>query len=171
MLDPAWGEPSQIINVKDNKMVMQPPLGMSQNAINQGLIFEDIDLGAKIRIAKGTDPAVEYVGLIFWAEDYDNYYTASLAPDGRFGIVRRVKGRWLYPVSYRKHTAIKSGVGEWNDLHIQTKGNTATLFINGEQVITFKGQPPRGGGMIGMHGESSGASQAVCEFSDLKVTK
>jgi len=52
-----------------------------------------------------------------------------------------------------------------------TKGNQATVYINDTEVVTFKGQPPQGGSLIGVKGDSPEKSQAVWEFSDLKVTK
>ena len=74
-------------------------------------------------------------------------------------------------MAFRAHDAIKKGVDQWNALRVVTKGNSATVFINDQQAIAFKGQPPRGGGMIGVHGESGKSSQAICEFSHIAVSK
>ena len=91
-LDPAWGEPSEAVKVKDKKLVVQPPVGMSQTQLNQGFLFDDVELTGKVRLAQGDDPN-QYAGLVFWAEDYDNYYAFTVTTDGRYGVIRRVKGR------------------------------------------------------------------------------
>jgi len=169
-LDPGWGDPSNRIKAEDGKLVVTPAPGMSQTALNQGLLFEDMTATIKARIANGDDPA-QVAGLAFWGSDLDNYYFAAVSANGRFGVVRRIKGKWLFPVSYRTSPLVKQGMGEWNEVRVVTKGNNATLFINGEQAISFKGQAPAGGSLLGVHGESGVESQTVCEFTELKVTK
>lgn len=170
-LDPGWGDPTEMLSVKENKLVVTSPVGMSQCQLNQALLFEDADIQVKARLAKGEGTAQEYFGLVFWGEGYDSYYCLTISQDGRVGVLRRSKGRWLFPVAYRAHDAIKKGVGEWNDLRVTTKGPNAAIFVNGQQVAAFKGQPPQGGGFIGVRAESGSGSPAVGEFSDLKLTK
>ncbi len=170
-LDPGWGEPTQMMSVKDNKLVVTAPVGMSQCQQNQALVFDDADIRVKARLAQGDEVNQEYFGLVFWGTDYDSYYCLTVSPDGRYGVIRRHKGRWMYPVAYRTHDVVKKGVGQWNDLRVTIKGTSATVFINGQELVSFKGQPPQGGGLIGVRGESGASSAAVCEFSELKVTK
>jgi hypothetical protein len=52
---------------------------------------------------------------------------------------------------------------------VVTKGRQATAYINDKQVATFPGQPPVGGGCIGLYGQS-GKSQNIWQFSGLEVT-
>jgi len=54
-------------------------------------------------------------------------------------------------------------------LRVVTKGRQATAYINDKEVATFSGQPPPGGGCIGLYGQS-GKSQNIWQFSNLKVT-
>jgi len=79
--------------------------------------------------------------------------------------------RTLQPVPWCENTVIKKSVGQTSQLRVMTKGNQATVYINDTEVVTFKGQPPQGGSLIGVKGDSPEKSQAVWEFSDLKVTK
>jgi hypothetical protein len=50
--------------------------------------------------------------------------------------------------------AVVKGMGKTNALRVQTKGNLATLYVNGQQVETLTGQPPAGGGFVGFYAES-----------------
>ncbi len=169
-LDPAWGSPSQNVSVKDGKLILQPEVNRSFSDINQGSVFEDMDACVKVSMAKSDDLS-SGGGIIFWAKDYGDYYFLYVTGNGMFEIGRWVGGRYLFPVSLRENSAIKKGVGEVNQLRIVTKGDQATAYINDTELITFRGQPPQGGGLIGLRGDSPEKSQAVWEFSDLKITK
>ncbi len=74
-------------------------------------------------------------------------------------------------VAWRQNAAVKQGIGQINRLRMVTKGNEATAYINGTEVVTFSGQPPDSGSFIGVFGDSPTNSQNVWEFSDLKVIK
>ncbi|HSE83223.1 MAG TPA: hypothetical protein VLB01_01585, partial [Thermodesulfobacteriota bacterium] len=124
----------------------------------------------KLTLAKSDEPAGASAGLLFWAKDYGEYYYAYLI-NGGLTVARWIGGRWLYPVSLRENAAIKKGLGETNQLRLVTKGAQATLFVNGTEIVSFKGQPPQGGSLVGLRGESSANSPAVWEFSGLKITK
>jgi hypothetical protein len=55
-------------------------------------------------------------------------------------------------------------MGKSNTLRIQTRGNTATLFINDLQVGNLTGTPPSGGGMFGFYAESANSATGVDKF-------
>ena len=169
-LDPDWGEKSSNLSVNNGKLIIQPEVNKGYSVINQGSIFEDMDFCVKITLAKTEDLSGTSQGFLFWAKSYDEFYYLYVI-DGKFSVARWVGGRWLYPVPSRENAAIKKGIAESNQLRVVTKGNQATVYINDTEVVTFKGQPPQGGSFIGMRGESPSNSQAVWEFSDLKVTK
>jgi len=50
-----------------------------------------------------------------------------------------------------------------------TKGNQGTLFINGKQVISFTGQPPQGGTLVGFKVASGPQGQNSVAFSNFQV--
>lgn len=166
-LDPAWGSN---LSVNNGKAVIRPEITMRYLSLNQANIFEDIDASIKVSTAKSDDPSWGG-GIAFWATDYNNYYWLAINGNGLFTVQRRVKGRDLQPVPWRENGAVKKGLGEWNHLRVVTKGNQTTIYINKTEVVTFKGQPPQGGGFIGVFGDSPKNSQNVWEFSELKVMK
>ena len=55
-------------------------------------------------------------------------------------------------------------MGKSNALRVQTKGNTATLFINDQQVGSFTGTPPAGGGQVGFYSESLSTATSTDTF-------
>ena len=63
------------------------------------------------------------------------------------------------------------GVGVANTLRVQTAGNTATLFINDQQVGTFTGTPPAATSQVGFFTGSSSKTADTWDVSDLTVTK
>jgi surface antigen len=52
---------------------------------------------------------------------------------------------------------------------VVTKGAQMTAFINDKQVITMTGQPPLGGGCVGISGSSDLDRQSTWQFSNLRV--
>jgi hypothetical protein len=169
-LDPAWGNSSQNLSVNNGKLVLQPNLNAGFVALNQANLYNDVDACIKMSMAKSDDPAWGG-GLVFWAKDNSNYYTLLMSGDGQFSIRRYVSDRALTPVDWRESASIKKGIGQVNELRVVTRGNRATAYINDTEVITFNGQPPDGGSLIGVKASSAEKSQIVWEFSDLKITK
>lgn len=168
-LDPGWGEASDLVTTRDGKMVLRPKTGTSQAVQHQGIVVEDGNVSVTIKLVRD-DGRVQATGLIFWGTDYQSYYVVDITPDGRYAVTRWAKGRWLYPVSYRKTDAIKKDYNQENEVRVMMKGSVATVFINGLQIISIKGQPPKGGGLIGLYAESGSGEQTNVEFTHLKVT-
>jgi hypothetical protein len=167
--DPGWGEASELVSVKDGKMVIRPKLGTSQAVQHQGIVVEDGVISVALKVVKD-DGRIQAAGLIFWGADYQNYYVVDITPDGRYAVTRWLKGRWLYPVSYRKSDAIRKDYNQDNEIRVMTKGSLASVYINGTEVTTLRGQPPKGGGLIGLYAESGLGEPTHAEFVHLKVT-
>lgn len=168
-LDPAWGAPNDKQSIKDGKLIIRPEVNQGWALINQGNIFGDMDACINVTMAK-SDDASWGGGLVFWAKDYNNYYVLLATGDGQFSVRRYVNGTSSAAVDWRENSALKKGVGQANQLRVVTKGNQATAYINDTEVVTFNGEPPQGGGFIGVKGNSTGKSQIVWEFSNLKIT-
>jgi glucose/mannose transport system substrate-binding protein len=166
-LDPSWGTPGDILSVKDGKLILKPALNTTQSVLNQSNVFDDADIQVEVTLSSG-DPIVAG-GLIFWAKDYSNFYCLCIDGKGSFKISHFVTDRWLTPVGWTESDAINKGVEQSNKLRVVTKGRQATAFINDKQVITINGQPPQGGGCVGVSGGSAQDSQNTWQFADLRV--
>ena len=165
--DPAWGFDAPI---KDGKLTVEPPLKISRSFLNEANVFDDMTCSIKVHIVSDDDAGCPGGGLIFWAKDDSNFYELVVTPSGKVAVWRLVNNRWITPVSLRDCPDVKKGKDAWNLLKVVIRGNQATVSINGKDVATFKGQPPDGGGMIGVCGEC-GEKKSVYEFSDPTVTK
>lgn len=166
-LDPTWGTPGDIIRVQDGKLILKPAPNTSQNILNQSQVFEDAEIAVDVTI---TDGATEVPGgLIFWAKDYSNFYCLCINANGRFKISRYVTDRWLNPINWTENNALNKGLGQVNKLRVVTTSRQAMVYINDTPVLTFNGQPPRGGGCIGISGTSAEGSPTVWQFANLRV--
>ena len=158
-LDPSWGALGENLSVKDGKLTLKPSLNTTRSVLNQANVFDDAEITVEVTLSVG-DTSVPG-GLIFWAKDYDSFYCLCINASGYFKISRYVIDRWLDPVNWTANEAINQGVGQINKLRVTTKGRQATAYINDKQVVTFNGQPPRGGGCIGISGTSAEASASI----------
>jgi TPR repeat protein len=166
-LDPSWGIFGDILSVKDGKLVLKPTVNTTQNVLNLFDIFNDADIQVEVALASGA-PLVAG-GLTFWAKDYADFYCLCIDANGSFKISHFVTNGWLIPVGWTKSEAINKGVGQVNKLRVVTKGAQMTAFINDKQVITITGQPPLGGGCVGISGSSDLDHQSAWQFSNLRV--
>lgn len=167
-LDPAWGEPSEQRRVEGNKMIIVPEVDLAYTDLYEGNVFGDADI--RVKVSQSSGQADRPGGLVFWGVDYNAYYIAELTIDGNVSVVRKIaKGRWLYPVVLKAQHAVKRGLNQENEIRVVTKGNTATVYINEEQVATLKGSPPEGGGMVGMYAESGATEPYGWKFSNFSV--
>jgi len=167
-LDPSWGTPSERLSVKDGKLTLKPAPNTTESVLNQSNVFDDADIGVEVIVPAG-DPNVPG-GLIFWAKDHNNFYCLCIDAAGYFKISRYVTDRWLQPVGWIENEAINKGIGQVNKLRVVTKGHLATAYINDKQVTAFNGQPPEGGGCVGVSGGSPENAQNTWQFANLRVT-
>jgi glucose/mannose transport system substrate-binding protein len=166
-LDPSWGTPGEILSIKDGKLTLKPALNTTQSVLNQSNVFDDADIAVDVILSSG-DPIVPG-GLVFWAKDYSNFYCLSIDANGSFKISHFVTDRWLIPVGWTKSEAMNKGIGQINNLRVVTKGRQATAYINDKEVVTINGQPPQGGGCVGISGGSAQDSQNTWQFANLRV--
>src|SRR5258708_7152202 len=108
--------------------------------------------------------------MVFWAQDYGNYYGLFIEGAGGAAVIRLQNGKWLYPVSWRKADSVKNKPGDTNTIRVTLKGNTGVAYINDKQFAMFKGQPPANGSQFGLHGESEAERTNTWAFSNVKIT-
>jgi glucose/mannose transport system substrate-binding protein len=167
-LDPSWGVPGERLSVENGKLTLKPAPDTTQSVLNQANVFADADIRVEGVLPAG-DASVPG-GLIFWAKDHSNFYCLCIDAAGYFKISRYVTDRWLQPVGWIENKSINKGIGQINKLRVVTQGHQATAYINDQQVTTFNGQPPQGGGCIGVSGGSPESAQNTWQFANLQVT-
>jgi hypothetical protein len=166
-----WGAADDVHSVKNGAMVVSPPANKLYIYLSSGNIFSDFSACVDVTATtSGPKQNYLYAGLAFWATDVNNVYYFSVAPAGTYSVSRYLNNNYFKVVDWTANAAIKKGLNQTNNLSVVTKGNQATLFVNGTQVATINGQPPQGGGEIGLVADSGPASRAVFQFANLKVT-
>jgi hypothetical protein len=170
-LDPGWGSADKNFDIKDGKMTVQPGPKESYTAMYEGNIFpNDLDVSVSVKFVKVDDPNWG-AGLLFWGKGSNEFYGVLINAKGWYTVQRRVGDRFINPVSWRENTAVKKGAGVENRIRIVTSGTKATVYLNGQEAVSFTGTPPEGGSQIGIRASSGDKAPNVIEYSDLKVMK
>lgn len=172
--DQAWGPKDKRLTISGGEAAFSPEPGTGMFRWNRAYVFSDVDVCANVRLAKNTpDPTASYAGLLFWVKDNRNYYQAVIAPNGYFTVARVVDGKVeaKRPVQWTQLDAVKKGAKEKNTMRVTAKGDQVSISINGKEVATFKGEPPKAPSHIGMFAASGPNKPGdTWSISDLKVT-
>jgi hypothetical protein len=157
--DPGWGQPDNIAAFTPQGLMLKPPPGGSAWRWNANYAVGHGDWCVTVvNPANLPQPANEdtagAAGLWFWGTDLQNFYTATISPDGKATIDRLSGGAWHSVAAPRTAAAIKTAPGAANELEIVTNGNKATFFVNGTKIGDIVGHPPPNGGSPGVYGES-----------------
>lgn len=164
--DVSWGEPSEYVFVEDGQLVIKEYSGQV-NFLTQN---KGADVCADLTILEATDLPNSPIGLVFWWQDWNNYYVVYLWGDG-WVEVRRYKDGNMTALFTEESLAIKKGVGETNNIQLTLRPKDATLFINGTEIKRFKGRQPKDGGVVGFYGISSQEAPAKFGFDNLVISE
>jgi len=130
--------------------------GYARSELYVGSRFGDANVCLTVSTPATDKSEKQDFGVVFWADSFATYYTFEITPEGMFSVAQKLpSGQWSYPVHLTASPAIVQGTGKSNSLRVLTKGNTATFFINDQQVGTVDGTPPAGGGLAGFIGDTS----------------
>jgi hypothetical protein len=166
-LDDAWGNFDNY-DVENGKLVIKPPAGYNTSAINNSSLYDEVDTCVEMS-AEAPAPEGSCGSIIFWAVDYDNYYSFQVSTEGQASFWRRQRGRWLSQVGWHDAPGAEKGATVINELRVITSGKTAKLYVNGQLFKQVKGQPPKDGSLIGLLACSPNDASAHISFSDLVV--
>ena len=172
--DGGWGQTGPNFYFDNGQMVLKPNVDATMARIYLPLLFKNATICSEITIASEPKQATGYTGagIIFWAADYQNYYTSLIYADGTYAVFRKIAGTWATVISRVKADAIRP----WrpsvaNQMKVMTGANTASLFINGVKIADFWGQQPIRGGAAGLYGESEADAQSEWKFSSIAVAR
>jgi hypothetical protein len=112
--------------------------------------FGDADICVNAFASQSHSP-YDYGGIVFWADNIDNYYLLEVGEGGRFAVQRIENGKpSTVIVGPLDTSALKKGTNVANALEVSLSGSTAAIVINGQPTARFTGTPPAGGGYIGL---------------------
>jgi hypothetical protein len=147
---------------------LQAAMGRSEEYAGQ---YGDANVCASFSTAKTDKAENQAVGIIFWGTNYANFYSLQIQPAaGLMSVALMVPGTgWTFPIAWTANAAVVKTMGAVNTLQVQTKGNVATLLINGQKVGTYTGTPPAGGGVVGFTVSTSNTSLDTLDVTDFSV--
>lgn len=165
-MDPSWGEPSDSYFVEDGALVIKGFWGQA----NASTKNEGANVCVDMTIVEAPAPENSPIGLVWWWENWDNYYYLFYWADTAYVEVRRVvKGKESNVLSMET-LALKKDVGQTNQIELRLKPKDATILINGTEVKRFKGKQPKGGGSIGVYASSPEDKPATYKFDNFIVS-
>lgn len=170
-VDSSWGLDTPDVQVEEGKVKVKPQPDISNLLIYKGILFQNASFCITVRMPNVmNDVNNTMAGPVFWETDYDNYYMFMVTPSGYAELTRKVKGKWIDVVEWRRSPDIKQGTGAKNVLEVVTEGDTISTYINGAKFASVKGQAPEGGGQLGMRAQSEPGQVDTWKFTALKVT-
>jgi len=157
--DPGWGQADDIAAFTPQGLILKPPPSGSAWRSNSGYTMARADWCVQVvnptpLPMPADEDAVGSVGLWFWGQDSQNFYTATITLDGKAEIDRLNSGAWQIVVPPAAAMSVKTAPGAVNELEIITDGPKATFCVNGVLVAETKGRPPPDGGSPGIYAES-----------------
>jgi hypothetical protein len=165
-LDASWNTPSDAFFVEDGALIIKSFWGN----INPQTHNEEANVCLDTTIVEAPVPDQSPIGVVWWWENWDNYYYLFYWADSDWIEVRRfVKGQPVSVASVQS-LALKQGAGQTNHIELRLKPKDATLFINDTEVMRFKGKPPKGGGSIGVYASSPEDNPATFSFDNVIVS-
>jgi hypothetical protein len=167
----GWDDASASRYFADGQMVIQLKTTGFVSWLYRPLRFKNATVCAQVKapLQAGKIGGLSSGGVVFWATDYSNYYLAQIYLDGSYHIYRRLSGEWIQVVGRTKSDKIRPGLGEVNELQVTVKDNTGTLYINGQSMVEFRGQPSDGGGSVGLYARSEPDRGSEWRFLDIAV--
>ena len=168
--DSGW-DVDEFRNVADGRFVIKAKPDQFAAALYPSLIYRNATICLDVQTPPAMNDPNNGGGLIFWAEDYSNFYLVTVTTDGRYRINRRVNGVWWTITPYTRFDGLKQGYGVVNRIKVSTAGNNAALYLNDRKVQDIKGQPPRTGGSVGMYGTSEQQQTNEWRFLDIAVVE
>ena len=166
--DSSWGQYDGM-EFKDGALTVKPAINGNYQLQNEASLYDDFDVCVDL-VQKNPDPANAFGGIIFWAADYDNYYAFVVATNGYVELLRLQRKKWLTPLPWTKIEGVINPGTAVNSLRVVAKGREATLFVNDKEVRKIKGQPPQGGGKLGIYAEFTSKIEGEFVYDNFVVT-
>ena len=131
---------------------------------NPNVAFDRFELDVETQIAAGSPQS--QLGVMFGAQDLDNYYLFRITNDGRYSVYRRVAGSNQAITEAAASPAIKAQ-GQINRLQLSVISGTLTALIN--QQPALQAALAYDPGFVGFWCGVFSPGQTACAFDNLSV--
>lgn len=164
-LDGSWGDADDHFYTEGGSAVVKDWV----ERVNFATQNPGANICVDATIVEAPKPDESPIGLIFWWQDWDDFYYAWYWATGSVAVNRMVKGKYVN-VLQTQTLALKKDVGATNHLEIDVRPKDATLFINGTQVTRFRGVQPKDGGVVGLIAISADGAPGTYKFDNFVVS-
>jgi hypothetical protein len=173
-VDPGWGVTANSpASYAEGQFSIKPGADKVWEQLYPSLLFKNATICTTMKSPLAATDINDTLngGLVFWAINRTNYYTADIYPNGRIGVYRMVNGAWAKLLPVIKSDVVKAGFGATNELMVSYGGDMASFHVNGKKVFEFRGQPPSTGGAFGLFAGSESGKENEWRFLDITVVE
>ena len=126
------GNSAQIGN---GQMVMKVADPDSVYRVWPQLALANLDMTFDIGIQEGTPSNITY-GAACRFSNTDNLYSFEISGDGYYSLSKKVEGTWETLVDWTTSSALKTGIGEINKIHVVCSDSKLELYANDQLLIS-----------------------------------
>lgn len=165
-LDVSWGAADNSILVDDGALEIRGSGGV----VNLETKAETAAICVDVSIEEAEKVSDSPAGVVFWWEDWQNYYAVFVWADGWLEV-RRMEDGSSKTLFTQEASALKTGAGAVNNIELALQPKDATLSVNGTEVRRFKAKRPQDGGAVGLYGISPDDAPGTFTFDNLIVNE
>jgi len=165
-LDVSWGTADDSILVYDGALVIKGAGGV----VNLETMTTGAAICVDVSVAEAPNVADSPAGLVFWWQDWKNYYSVFVWADGWIEVRRMSDGK-SKTLFTQESATLKTGAGAVNSLELTLQPKDVTLSVNATEVRRFKVKRPKDGGAVGLYGISPDDAPATFTFDTFIVNE
>ena len=165
-LDVSWGTADDSILVYDGALVIKGAGGV----VNLETKTTGAAICVDVSVAEAPNVADSPAGLVFWWQDWKNYYSVFVWADGWIEVRRMSDGK-SKTLFTQEAAALETGAGAVNSLELTLQPKDVTLSVNATEVRRFKVKRPKDGGAVGLYGISPDDAPATFTFDTFIVNE
>lgn len=163
-LDVSWGSADDSILISDGALQIRGSGGV----VNLETKTKAADVCVDVTIEEAEKVSDSPAGVVFWWQDWQNYYAVFVWSDGWLEV-RRMEDGESKTLFTQETDALNAGAGAVNNVELTLQPKDATLIVNGSEVRRFKAKRPKDGGAVGLYGISPDGAPATFSFDNLIV--
>jgi hypothetical protein len=165
-LDVSWGAADDSILVEDGTLLIKGSGGL----VNLETKTEGAAVCVDVSVEEAAEVPSSPAGVVFWWQDWKNYYAVFIWADGWLEVRRMDDGK-SQTLFTQQSEALNTGAGATNSIELSLQPKDTTLSVNAQEVRRFKAKRPKDGGAVGLYGISPDNAPAEFRFDNLIVNE
>jgi hypothetical protein len=169
--DLGWGRLPDDVSRQNGSLVFTLKQNVVRPLIYLSLRYSNATVCTNFAWPQGLIPENDgaAAGLAFWAPNANEYYQIGVYRNGTYDVYRRWQGRWIIVQPRTRSENIRTAADARNQIKLHMVNNKATLYLNDARTLEFWGQPPAGGGAIGLYAQADKERPVTWRFTEIMV--